>query len=168
MSKKVKVLVSVFVAVILLTVGGMATVLAQENDEEVTATANETGTNGLLARVAGILGIPQEELVDAFKEAKQEMREEAFIGYLDKAVEEGLITQEEADEIREWWGERPEVLDPGLFQRVFAFKQAQREMRGEAFGCPGLRARISQAMRSRQMIAVPNGWGKLRTHRLAD
>ena len=168
MSKKVKVLVSVLVAVILLTVGGMATVLAQENDEEVTATANETGTNGLLARVAGILGIPQEELVNAFRQAQQEMREEAFIKYLDKAVEKELITQEEADEIKGWWDERPEVLAPGLFQRVFAFKQAQREMKGEALDRPALRARISQAVRSRQMIAVPNGWGSLRTHRLAD
>jgi len=168
MSKKVKVLVSVLVAVVLLTVGGTATVLAQENDEEVIATANETGTNGLLARVAGILGIPQEELVNAFRQAQQEMREEAFIGYLDKAVEKELITQEEADEIKEWWSERPEVLDPGLFQRVFAFKQAQREMRGEALDRPALRARISQAVRSRQMLAVPNGWGRLRTHRLAD
>ena len=145
MPKKVKVLVSVLVVVILLTVGGMATVLAQENGEEVTATANETGTNGLLARVAGILGIPQEELVNAFKQAQQEMREEAFIRYLDKAVEKELITQEEADEIKEWWGERPEVLDRSV-----------------------LRARISQAVRSRQMIAVPSGWDRLRTHRLAD
>ena len=143
MSKKVKVLVSVLVAVILLTVGGMATVLAQENGEEVTATANETGTNGLLARVAGILGIPQEELVNAFKQAQQEMREEAFIRYLEKAVEKELITQEEADEIKEWRGERPEALEV-------------------------LRARISQAVRSRQMIAVPSGWARLRTHRLAD
>jgi len=126
MSKKVKVLVSVLVVVILLTVGGTATVLAQENDEEVTATANETGTNGLLARVAGILGVPQEELVNAFKQAQQEMREEAFIRYLDKAVEKGLITQEEADEIKGWWGERPEALDRSV-----------------------LRARISQAVRSR-------------------
>ena len=143
MSKKVKVLVSVLVVVILLTVGGMATVLAQENGEEVTATANETGTNGLLARVAGILGIPQEELVNAFKQAQQEMREEAFIRYLEKAVEKELITQEEADEIKEWRGERPEALEV-------------------------LRARISQAVRSRQMIAVPSGWARLRTHRLAD
>ena len=168
MSKKVKVLVSVLVVVILLTVGGTATVLAQESDEEVTALSSETGTNGLLARVAGILGVTDEELADAFRQAQQEIREEACIRYLDKAVDEGCITPEEAEKIKEWWGERPEVLDPGLFQRVFAFRQAQQEMRGEAFDRPVLRARISQAVRNRQMSAVSNGWGRLRMHRLAD
>lgn len=149
MSKKVKVVVSVLVAVVLLAVGGTATVLADENnnDEEatVTATENVTATKGLLARVADNLGITEEELVNAFKQARQEMREEAFIRYLDKAVEKGLITQEEADEIEEWWGERPEVLDQGVFRR--------------AFNTPGLRGRLG---------TFPRGWGRLRMHKLAD
>jgi len=111
MSKRVKILVSVLVTVLLLTVGGVATVMAQE---EPTPTP-EAEAKGLLARVAEILDIPKEDLTNAFKQAQQEMREEAFIRFLDKAVEEGRLIQEEADEIKEWWEQKPEALDPALF-----------------------------------------------------
>jgi len=108
MSKKMKVIVSALVAVVLLTVGGAAVVMA---DDGSTATENETGRKGLQARVAEILGIPSDNLTSAFEQAQQEMREEAFLRYLDKAVEDGLITHPEADEIREWWVQKPESVD---------------------------------------------------------
>ena len=75
MSKRVKILVSVVIAVVLLTVGIAVPVMAQE---ESTPTP-ERGTKGLLTRVAEILDIPQEKLVNAFEQAQQEMRDEAFI-----------------------------------------------------------------------------------------
>lgn len=115
MSKKIKVLVSVLVAVLLLSVGGVATVMA---DDGSTATSNEVGSRSLFARVADILDIPEEDLINAFRQARQEMRDVAFARYLDKAVEKQLITEREADEIEEWWEERPESLDclpPGCF-----------------------------------------------------
>ena len=115
MPKKVKVLVSVLVAVVLLTVGGAATVLA---DDGFTPTDNETGREGLLARVADILGVSQEELDNAFQQAQQGMRDEASIRFLDRAVEEGRITPEEAGEISEWRAQRPEVMDSGMFRRA--------------------------------------------------
>ncbi len=151
MSKKVKVIVSVLVAVVLLTVGGVAAVMAQgeptpplepstrgrlatgvEPRAQLSRFSGYVGDNmtaGLLARVAEKLGVTEEELANAFKEAQQEIREEAFIGALDRAVEKGRITEEEANEIKEWYEQRPEVLGSGLFQR----------------------ARISQAIRGRHM-----------------
>jgi hypothetical protein len=111
MSQRVKVLVSVLLAVVVLTVGGAATVMAQdEPTQEEPELAPSSGANGLLARVAEILGISQEELVNAFEQSRQEMREETFISHLDKAVEKGLITQDEADEIKDWWLSRPEAV----------------------------------------------------------
>ena len=67
MSRKVKVLVSVLVAVVLLITGTTAAVMAQEEP------APEPEANGLLARVAGILDIPEEDLITAFQQARQEM-----------------------------------------------------------------------------------------------
>ncbi|MFB0558975.1 MAG: hypothetical protein ACETVS_00325 [Dehalococcoidales bacterium] len=189
MSKKMKVFVAVLAATLLLTVGGAATVMA---DDEATSTSNATSTNGLLARVAEILDIPQEDLVNAFQQARQEMREEAFISYLDKAVEDGLITQEEADEIREWWEQRPEGMQH-LTPRHFLGKalqnrhmwSAQRGMGEEAFGqaanrimerwqnrletqnCQFSRDRIRQAMRFQQ-ASCPRGWQLPGTPELAD
>ena len=107
MSKRVKILVSALVVVLLLTVGATATVMAQE-DPTPTPQAE---AKGLLARVAEILDIPQEELVDAFRQAQQEIRQEASIRFLNKAVENERITQEEADEIEEWREQKPEALE---------------------------------------------------------
>ena len=141
MSKRAKVIVSVVLAVVLLAVGITVPVMAQEEPTP----PPEAGAKGLLARVAQILDIPEEDLANAFKQAHQEMREEAFIRALDKAVEKGRITQEGADEIKEWWEQRPETLSPSLFPR--------------AFGFPALRSHIWSGHR---------GWNWARPHRLAD
>ncbi len=136
MSKKVKILISVLVAALLLTVGGVTMVMAE--GEEETAPPPETTVKGLLERVADILEIDREDLIDAFKQAQQEMREETFIRALDKAVAEGRITQEQADEIREWWELRPddeirewwelkpEVIKPGMVERALRFRALPR------------------------------------------
>ena len=117
MSKRVKVLVSVLVAVLLLVASGTAIAMAQEEEES----APPVESNGFLARVAEILGIPEEDLIDAFGQARQEMREEVFLNALDKAVEEEIITQEEAGELKEWWAQKPDVLDQGLFGNASRF-----------------------------------------------
>ena len=136
MSKKVKVLISVLVAALLLTVGGVTMVMAE--GEEETTPLPEASAKGLLERVADILEIDKEDLIDAFKQAQQEIRQETFIKALDKAVEEGLITQEQADEIiewweqrpddaiREWWEQKPEVIKPGMVQRALRFRASPR------------------------------------------
>ena len=131
MSKKVKVLISVLVAALLLTVGGVTMVMAQ--GEEETTPPPESSEKGLLERVADILGIEEEDLIDAFKQAQQEIEAAAFINRLNQAVEEGYITQEQADEItewwgqrpdgiREWWGQKPEFMEPGMFQHTLRFR----------------------------------------------
>lgn len=182
MSKKVKVLISVLAAVVLLTVGSAATVMAQEETTPAPET-NTTSTNGLFARVADKLGITEEELNNAFEEARQELREEAFIRWLDKAVEEGRITEDEAEEIEEWWGQRPEALDEGLLKRAMGafgirgrLKMLSSNRAGEEVGATQEQAnriraqwenrqagqglqfqgvRISRAMRNCQQITVP-------------
>ena len=84
---------------------GSATALAQESD-------GETSRLGLIARVANILGLQEQQVQDAFDQARQEMRDERFdemVGQrLDALVESGRITQEQADELREWYAERPD------------------------------------------------------------
>ena len=62
-------------------------------------------------RVAEILGIEPEELQDAFEQAREEHRDEHIAERLANAVEEGIITQEEADSIQAWLDSMPEVLE---------------------------------------------------------
>ena len=129
MSKRMKVIVSVLIAVILLTIGGTASmVMAQEDEEPVTVPP--VGHVAVLARVAEIMGIPEEDLADAFDLARQEVRagisEETLDNWLERAVAEGLITPEEAGEIRDWWQDRPEYMEPGMMPRAFGFNKATR------------------------------------------
>ena len=95
MSKKMKVLVSVVVAVVLLTVGSITTVMAQE---EPTPTPQ---ANGLLARVAEILDIPQERLVEAFQQARQEMKQEACEGDCEQARQQSRQAHQELRQERQ-------------------------------------------------------------------
>ena len=167
MSKKVKVLISVLVAALLLTVGGVTMVMAEGEEE---TTPPEASARGLLERVADILEIDKEDLIDAFKQARQEMRKDAFINRLNQAVGEGLISQEQADEIikwweqrpddairewweqrpddeiREWWELKPEVIKPGMFEHNLRFR-----------GMPRFHIQIG-----------PRGWFCPRLPRLAD
>lgn len=136
MSKKVKVLISILVAPLLLTMGGVTMVMAE--GEEETTPPPEASKQDLLERVADILEIDQEALVNAFKQAQQEMKDEAFINRLNQAVAEGRITQEQADEIigwwelrpddaiREWWELKPEVIKPGMAKRALRFRASPR------------------------------------------
>ena len=126
MSKKVKVFISALVVALLLTVGATATVMAE--GEEETTPAPEADAEGLLERVADILGIDEEDLSNAFEQARQEMCEDVFTSHINQAVEEGLITQEQANEIIKWWelrpddairewrGQKTDVIGPGMFE----------------------------------------------------
>ena len=144
MSQKVKVLISVLVVAVLLTAGGVTMVMAE--GEEETTPPPEASVKGLLERVADILEIDKEDLTDAFKQAQQEMREEAFINRLNQAVAEGRITREQADEIIKWWELKPEVIKPGMFEHNLRFR-----------GMPRFHIQIG-----------PRGWFCPRLPRLAD
>ncbi|MBC8477308.1 MAG: hypothetical protein H8D49_03085 [Dehalococcoidia bacterium] len=141
MSKKLKVLIAVLVAILTLTVSGTVAVLAQENEEpepEEEALVEELEEliprvrlfmsamepNELLSRVAEKLGISEEELNDAFAQAKEDIMaergEQTFDELLDRAVEEGLITEEEAAEIADWWEQKPEAYNRAMLRNAFS------------------------------------------------
>ncbi|MBA7470919.1 hypothetical protein ES703_50386 [subsurface metagenome] len=119
------------VAIIALGVGITAVVSAESPEGEV---GSDGGPRQIfLSKVADILGLDEEQLADAFLQAQQEMRDEAQEQCLQTAVEEGLITEQEAEQIREWWDSRPEAL-----QQLGA--QAHLRLRNELcdqFGSPG-------------------------------
>ena len=111
------------VALLALALGiGGGTALAQESEEE-----GEKPIQGVIARVATILGLEEQQVQDAFDQARQEFRDEKFeemVGQrLDALVESGRITQEQADEMRAWYAERPD-----------SFWLAAGSERGKGFG----------------------------------
>jgi hypothetical protein len=93
----------------LILVGSIAGVVYAQDDGEEDTSPKAV----LLEKVADKLGIDSQQLEDAFTEAIAEMRDEAQLRWLEKAVEEGLITEDEAAALSEWWAARPNV-DFGL------------------------------------------------------
>jgi flagellar basal body-associated protein FliL len=104
--KKLMIITMLAAVVILLVgiIGGSA--FAQSG---ATPTPGDTGKTTLLARVAAILGIEQQQLEDAFAQAQKDMMQEQMTNRLNRMVEEGKITQEQADQYLEWQQSRPDV-----------------------------------------------------------
>ena len=102
MWKKKRVIIGVLAAVLLVSasIGGVA--LAQDNEEN-------SQPKTLFARVADILGIEQQVVEDAFAQAQTEMRAEALDSWLQRMVDEGIMTEEEATRYKEWLEAKPDM-----------------------------------------------------------
>ena len=67
------------------------------------------------SRVAAILGVDQAQVQDALDQAAREIQDEAIQNKLNRLVESGRLTQEQADEYLEWYLARPESGLHGRF-----------------------------------------------------
>lgn len=108
-SKKL-IMVAVLAAVVLVgSIGGIA--LANNGDDSQPGASFE----GLLDRVCAIYknntgnDIDPEALENAFDQAREEIRTEAMQNRIQSLVEQGQITQEQADQYLEWQQSRPDV-----------------------------------------------------------
>ncbi len=111
MTTRRKIIAGVLVATMAVTGLLVGTVSA---DDEDSTSPRDT----LLARVAEILDIDQDDLEDAFQQALEEQREErqaemqaAREARMQELIDEGVITQEQADAWDEWLESRPAVGD---------------------------------------------------------
>ena len=113
----------VAVAVLAAVVG---TTIAFAGSPDGDANAGDGPGKVFVSKVANILGLEEEQVADAFIQARQEMFLEAQEQRLQQAIEDGLITEEEATQIREWWQDRPEALQslgkPGHPQIINAWQ----------------------------------------------
>ena len=102
-------LIGLFALMALVIGVGSGTALAQESGND-----GKSQVRGVISRVANILGLDEQQVQDAFDQARRELRDEQFakvIGHrLDALVESGRITQEQADELREWYTARPDTF----------------------------------------------------------
>ena len=120
---------TIVAAVMLLGImGGVA--MAQETDDEDGDSTKQT----FAARVADILDLDETTVQDAMDQAREEMREEALQAKLDWLVENGHITQEQADEYEEWIESRPEGLSPKMFG---GFGKKHHRFKGRGWGGGG-------------------------------
>ena len=108
-----------------------------------------------MARVAEILDISQDDLVGAFGQAREEMREEC------QATGNCTLLRERVMFRNQWKEKRQEWIE-------------KRQEIGKRFQCNGtenqqnMRLRISQSVRGRHMIAGSRGWQQQGPPELAE
>jgi uncharacterized membrane protein len=105
-----------------LLIGGIAggVIAAADNSSNNTEAQNQTTNRyqALLDKACAIyeektgVAIDSEQLKDALDQAQSEMRDEALESRLQNLVDEGKITQAEADQYLEWWQSRPDIELP--------------------------------------------------------
>ena len=130
MSKRVKIIIVAVVAVLLLSIGFTTLVSAQESQGEEADTTQETQEEGVctckgpfqnyISKVADILEIEEEELINACNQARQQTADEVMDRCLERAMGNECINEQEANQIREWWQNRPKeaLQDMGQCARV--------------------------------------------------
>ena len=114
----------------------------------VMAQTNGNGETGVLqsfaSRVAAILDLPETDVQNAMDQARKDMQDEATKSFLDSMVEQGRLTQPQADEYYQWYQSRPEGI-PGFGDRGPGFEFRGHGHRhgygmkgpGGRFGAPG-------------------------------
>ena len=112
--KKIHKIVFATVLVAVMLIASMPVIaLAQEGE-------NPEHQSALMSQVAEILGIDQQDLENALKQAQTELREETLDARLQELITEGTLTQEQADEFKSWMETKPDVpmVPPGQLEEA--------------------------------------------------
>ena len=132
------ILVAVLASAVLVgSIGGVVAAQTGNGDDNQPQAQQEA----LLEKVCAIyeqntgVTIDAEELQKALDQARDEMQSEALDEHLQNLVDEGKITQEQADQYKAWLEAKPDVpiLAPGL-----GGPNMQRGFGGPGNGFPGL------------------------------
>lgn len=105
----------------LLLVGSVAGVVAFAQTGNSNGSQAKTQDDTLLDKVAQIyqkntgVTLDTQQLKDAFTQAQTEMRDEALQSRLKDLVDQGKITQDQADAYLKWWQSKPDTQLPGGF-----------------------------------------------------
>lgn len=110
------------VVVSVLLIGGIVGGVVVAGSDNSSNTEDQSQTTdryqALLDRACAIyeeetgITIDSEQLKDALEQARSEIQDEALESRLQDLVDEGKITQEEADQYLEWWQSRPDIELP--------------------------------------------------------
>jgi hypothetical protein len=141
------------VVVSVLLIGGIVGGIVVAGSDSSSNTEDQSQTTdryqALLDRACVIyeektgVAIDSAQLKDALDQAQSEIQEGALENWLQDLVDEGKMTQEEADQYLEWWQSRPdiEVPLPGLGGPGPGGGMMQARGFGPRGGaCPGLNA----------------------------
>ena len=82
--------------------------------------------NGVVSRMAEILGLEETTVHSAFNQAVREQQDAAVQSKLNRLVNDEKLTQEQADDVIQWYRSRP---DPALYLRGIIFRSEEAVQR---------------------------------------
>lgn len=116
-NKKFIIIMATVATVLALTLSGVVFAEEENGSDDQPLPRHEV----LLERVRDIyeentgVALDSEELQNAFAQAQTLMRDEAMEARLQNLIDQGKITEEEADQLKEWWESRPNAPLLGRF-----------------------------------------------------
>lgn len=135
MSKKRKmVIISALAAAVILTVG-LVGGIAYADSSTSTDSAAKNPQMVLADKVASILGLDASKVEAAFTQAEKEIKAERLDSQLQKLVDDGKITRDEAAQYKTWLESRPDIDIPGL-EGGMGGRGGHEGMMGPGMGTP--------------------------------
>ena len=110
--KKMRIIIPLSIAVASVAIISFSIALAQGNE------GSDSNASKLATKVAEILGLDTAVVDHAIKQAREELRDEAIHNKLNALVENGKLTQEQADEYLNWIQSKPEGV-PTIGKQFF-------------------------------------------------
>lgn len=123
-----------------VALAAVATVIGGVAAANPAADQGDKPKDQVIERAAEQLGVDPTTLRDAFSQARQQVMLEQLDERLQQAVEDGTITQEEADAIKAWIDSRPEAVEKlghGMFGLRGMLGQPSRHRGFHGFGPHG-------------------------------
>ena len=129
--KKLRIIIPLSIAVVAVAIISFSIAFAQGNE------GGDSNAGKLATKVAEILGLDTAVVDRAIKQAREELRDEAVQNKLNALVENGKLTQEQADEYLNWIQSKPEGI-PAIGKQSFGKKGHHKGWKGHGrfFGPP--------------------------------
>ena len=129
--RNLRIITPIIIVVVAITAIGFSVAFAQDNGK------GDSTARNLSAKLAEILGLDTAVVDDALKQAREELRNEAIQEKLTILVDNGRLTQEQADGYLNWMQSRPEGI-PAIGKPFIGRKAHHTTSKGHA-GFPGPR-----------------------------
>lgn len=93
--------------------GGLYSLTYYGMEIDILVSGSDAILDGLAQEVASILGMEQQNIIDAFHQVQRELIDEKHRKELDSFISEGYLTAEQADCYYQWYLLRPDTITPG-------------------------------------------------------
>lgn len=101
-----------------VTIGGLHTIQYFNAEVQLLSAGSRSMLDSLAVRVAEVLGLDQQIVINAFHLIHREDQDEMHKGGLDDLIEEGALTKEQAGRYYQWYLTRPDTVAPGRMSAV--------------------------------------------------